>query len=97
MKGEAALQRNAMNSCDDAAGKYPMNEYNRIMLYLGRSESFANRTVSLLKQMQFGEGFSNEVADFQDRILDAGVEDEEVCDQVIDFRSSLTDEYMVPR
>jgi hypothetical protein len=47
--------------------------------------------------MQFEEVFSNEVADLQDRILGAGVEDEEVCDQVIDFSSSLTDGYMVPR
>jgi hypothetical protein len=97
MKGEAALQRNVSNSRGNAAGKDPMNKYSRILLYLGRSESFANRTVSLLKRMQFVEGFSNEVADLQDRILGAGVEDEEVCDQVIDFSSSLTYEYMVPR
>ena len=57
------------------------------MSYIGRSKSFANRTVSLLKRMQFEEVFSNEVADLQDRILGVGVEDEEVCDQVIDFSS----------
>jgi hypothetical protein len=97
MKGETAVQQNASNSCGNAAWKDPMNKYSRIMSYIGRSESFANRTASLLKRMQFEEVFSNEVADLQDRILGAGVEDEEVCDQVIDFSSSLTDGYMVPR
>ncbi len=70
-----------------------MNKYSRIRLYLKRSESFANRAISLLERMQIEKGFSEEVDDFQDGLLKAGAPDEAVYDQVMDFSSSLADEY----
>ncbi len=72
-----------------------MNKYSRIRLYLQRSESFANRATSLLERMQIERGFSGEADDFQDALLSAGVQDEAVYDEVIDFSSSLADEYML--
>ncbi|MGD0656430.1 MAG: hypothetical protein ABSD38_00010 [Syntrophorhabdales bacterium] len=72
-----------------------MNKYSRIRLYLRRSKSFADRTISLLKRMKIEKGFSKEVADFERRLLNAGVESEEVYDQSVDFSSSLADEYML--
>jgi hypothetical protein len=45
--------------------------------------------------MQFEEDFSNEVADFQDRICEAGMPEQDACDQVTDFSSALADEYIL--
>ncbi len=72
-----------------------MNKYSIIRLYLKRSESFTARAISLLKQVQLEEGFDKEVDDFREGMSGAGVPDEVVSDQIIDFSSSLADEYLV--
>jgi hypothetical protein len=45
--------------------------------------------------MHLEKGFSKEVDDFQDGLLRAGIQGEEVYDQVMDFSSSLADEYIL--
>lgn len=72
-----------------------MNKYSKVRLYLRRSESFTDRTISLLKRMKLEKGYSKEVTDFEKGLLRAGVEGEEVYDQVMDFSSSLAEEYML--
>ena len=72
-----------------------MNKYSRIRLYLERSKTFTSRITSLLKRMKLDKGYSKELADFEKGLLQAGVEGEDVYDQIMDFSSSLADEYML--
>ncbi|MDO8723809.1 MAG: hypothetical protein Q7J31_16510 [Syntrophales bacterium] len=53
------------------------------------------RILALLKRMELDKSFSKELADFQEELLQAGVEAEEAYDYARDFESSLADEYLL--
>jgi hypothetical protein len=72
-----------------------MNRYSRIRLYQERSEGFVNRILSLLERMKLDEGFSEELADFQRQVSEAGVQGEDAYDCLTDFESSLADHYFL--
>ncbi len=72
-----------------------MNRFSRIRLYRERSEGFVNRILSLLERMKLDEGFSEELADFQRQVSEAGVQGEDAYDCLTDFESSLADHYFL--
>ena len=73
----------------------PMNKYNRINLYKKRSESFVQRTVSLLERVDFASDYDKEVQEFHDELLEIGCEEYSAAEDTIDFSASLADEYML--
>lgn len=72
-----------------------MNKYNRITLYKERSESFTERTVSLLEQIDFATKYNNELHELYNSLVNYGYDGDEAFDQTRDFSASLADEYML--
>lgn len=72
-----------------------MNKYNRINLYKERSESFVQRTVSLLEQVDFASDYDKELQEFHDGLLETGCEGYSAAEDTMDFSASLADEYML--
>ncbi len=72
-----------------------MNKYNRVNLYKERSESFIQRTVSLLEQTNFASDYNKEVEAFHERLLEGGCNAYSAAEDALDFSASLADEYML--
>jgi hypothetical protein len=72
-----------------------MNKYNRINLYKERSESFIQRTISLLGQVDFTSDYDKELREFYNGLLEEGYEAYSAAEDTMDFSASLADEYML--
>lgn len=72
-----------------------MSKYSLISRYQKRSEMFVERILSLLMQMKLNDNFSKEVDNFHEEMVHAGVPGEDAYDCLVDFESSLADEYLL--
>lgn len=72
-----------------------MNKYNRITLYKKRSESFVQRTVSLLERLNFTSDYDKELQEFHQGLLEMGCEGDGAAEDTMNFSASLADEYML--
>jgi hypothetical protein len=72
-----------------------MNKYNRINLYKKRCESFGQRTISLLGQIDLASDYDKELQQFHCGLLEVGCDGYSAAEDTMDFSASLADEFML--
>jgi hypothetical protein len=78
-----------------AANAIEVNKYNKVTLYKERSESFVQRTVSLLERVDFASEYDKELQEVHNGLLEAGVDGYSAAEETMNLSASLADEYML--